>query len=592
MLVREAAQNSWDARSRDDDVPLQFQVSIRRIGEDLHAWRRLLLPPPHPNSAIDLSPSLNPDTTLLVVSDRGTVGLGGPLRAGQRPSDSERPDFVQFIRNVGEPSDHEFGGGTYGFGKGIFFRLSRVTTILMDTQTVGDGPTSRRLMGAALGQSWYDESDRRYTGRHWWGTVADDDIPDPLTGAAAAQMSAELGLPGFDDGRKGTDIVVVAADLGTTWADEAGDERTREAAGEFVASSMLWHLWPKMLMHEGRRPMTLTVTVDGVHIPVPAPESTRDLRPFADALNRLRSGCGNQFTRATRPRTVGSFAYELVPARDVQQPDPLVAAAKPFAQPMRHVARMRMAELVADYLECTPHPDPLFGYAGVFKASREADHYFAGAEPPTHDDWVEKGLTGTARGVVWGARRSITKQIQEIVTPRPIAGGAGTAGLGEIARRLSGLIPGGVLAQPTAGQGNGSEAAPDQQRSSPGSTSHGSTDESAGGAALVAVPGRRRESSAPLSWKCTKNGHTWSHAWRFPRHHTCERSRCGHTSSWTAEGWRPRRRPAAERPQCCDGATSQTVPSCRVEPWWCRQAPTASGGSTPRRCPTPSSAWA
>ncbi|WP_173041125.1 hypothetical protein [Phytohabitans flavus] len=44
------------------------------------------------------------------MSDRGTVGLGGPLRAGQRPSDSERPDFVQFIRNVGEPSDHEFGG--------------------------------------------------------------------------------------------------------------------------------------------------------------------------------------------------------------------------------------------------------------------------------------------------------------------------------------------------------------------------------------------------------------------------------------------------------------------------------------------------
>jgi hypothetical protein len=449
VLVREAAQNSWDARRDDDGV--DFRVSIRRLGDHHAAWRRRLLPAPDARAAVGLEEGLRPDSTIVVVSDRGTVGLGGPVRAGRRATGPERPDFVQFLRNVGEPSDHEFGGGTYGFGKGIFFRLSAASTILVDTRTASGGPLARRLMGTALGRSWFDDNDLRYTGRHWWGEIVDD-IPDPLTGATADETAAELGLPGFADGQTGTDVVIVAADLGSSWGEDDGTPRDMEAAGQFIASSMLWHLWPKMVAEANSVPMRFAVDVDGRNVRVPTPDSVREIRGFADALRRIRAGDGARFTRSVAPRTAGFFALEAVSADIRNTVDPLVVAARPFVPPSRHVARMRTAELVVDYLPGPPHPDPLLAYASVFKAAPEADSYFAGAEPPTHDDWVERGLTGTARGVLQGCRRFITKQLDDALAPKGVGGGTDTTGLGELALRLSALIPGGILSDRTSGE--------------------------------------------------------------------------------------------------------------------------------------------
>ena len=256
VLVREAAQNSWDAHLPDGVV--EFGVDVRVLGENVDAWRQLLLPGPARESDVDLDNALRPESVVLVVSDRNTVGLGGPLRAGERARDQEKADFVQFLRNVGEPSDHEFGGGTYGFGKGIFYRLSRIGAILVDTNTAAGGPAGRRLMGAALGHSWY-LGDRRFTGRHWWGHVAADDVPDPILAGQADSVATALGLPGFADGRTGTDIVVLAADLGSTGSEPSARERTAAEAATFIASSILWNLWPKMLPDGDGRHMRFSV---------------------------------------------------------------------------------------------------------------------------------------------------------------------------------------------------------------------------------------------------------------------------------------------------------------------------------------------
>lgn len=42
VLVREAAQNSWDARLSDGLV--EFGIDVRVLGDDIGAWRSLLLP--------------------------------------------------------------------------------------------------------------------------------------------------------------------------------------------------------------------------------------------------------------------------------------------------------------------------------------------------------------------------------------------------------------------------------------------------------------------------------------------------------------------------------------------------------------------
>jgi hypothetical protein len=437
VLVREAAQNSWDAR--DGSGPVEFRIDIRRIGERCDAWRGRLLPLPAAETGINLEECLSPDSHLLVVSDRRTVGLGGPLRAGQREATGESPDFVQFVRNVGEPSDHEFGGGTYGFGKGIFYRLSDAATILVDTMTGSVGQSRRRLMGAALGHSWFD-GDQRYTGRHWWGSIAADDVPDPLLGATADAVAGELGLPDFADGRTGTNIVIVGADLGVTGDEPELRRRTPEEAATFLASSILWHLWPKFFPDGEGRSMTFAVAVDGHEVVVPSPDELDEFRPFVESLSVLREGQGIPHTRTIPPRESGRFALSLASAGSGPTRR-LVSAARPFEGPARHVARMRVAELIVDYVPGPPHPDPLLRYGGVFKASEGADRAFAAAEPPTHDDWVEKGLQGTVRGVVQGARRFVLRQIEDALGMGAPAVGGGGEGLGELSARLAALVP-------------------------------------------------------------------------------------------------------------------------------------------------------
>jgi hypothetical protein len=119
----------------------------------------------------------------------------------------------------------------------------------------------------------------------------------------------------------------------------------------------------------------------------------------------------------------------------------VVEAARPFFGPTRHVARMRSAELVVDYLEGPHHPDPLLRYGAIFKASEDADAAFASSEPPTHDCWVETGLKGTSRGVVQGARRFVYEQIEAGLGLGAPLGGSGGRGLGELSARLASLVP-------------------------------------------------------------------------------------------------------------------------------------------------------
>lgn len=442
VLVREAAQNSWDARH---DEVVEFTIELRPLADATEAWRSRLLPSPHEAAAIDIDSALSPDRYLLRISDRGTRGLGGPLRADQKAPPGHVANFVQFLRNVGEPSDQAGGGGTYGFGKGSLFAVSSARTIVVDSHCVDGLGADRRLMGSSLGHSYYDESAIRYTGRHWWGEIHEG-IPDPLVGDAADEAARALGLPGFDDGRTGTDIIILGADLGRV---DINDNETRDRspaeAATFMMSAILWNLWPKFGSDRRTRDMDFRMILDGRELEFVHPADEPYLKPFVHGLDELRSGGGRWYERVREPKHVGSLAYSLVPA------DPMgnkavrlaVSAAMPFEPPFHHVARMRAAELVVDYLEGPVHPEAMFGYAGVFRADsgEKVDRAFAASEPPTHDDWVERGLSGTDLGVVRGAKQFIRNTLTDEIAPKAKTSGDGVSGLGALASELAGLIP-------------------------------------------------------------------------------------------------------------------------------------------------------
>ncbi|WP_157104143.1 hypothetical protein [Nocardia kruczakiae] len=386
ILVREAAQNSWDARI-DDGTTVEFRMDLQTISAaNAEAWRQNLLRGAPADSYLPLRKSLQaPVIRVLSISDRGTEGLGGPTRADDVVDDQDR-DFVSFLRNIGEPRDKVLGGGTYGFGKGILYLVSRPGTILIHTRCNYEGRFETRLMGASLWKSYQAstvDGHKRFTGRHWWGDGSGEVI-EPLVGAEADSVARQLGLLPFGETETGTTITIVDPEL---------DDREPSLVAEYLAETIAWQLWPKLLSREvrnGRPPMRFTVTCDGIEYPVPDPAGRHPLRLFVAAYEQMIGSSGREI-RSLRPkRLLGRLGLEQ---RTVPPFQPTAAAeAAGIEGHIHHVCLMRPAELVVTYWAGPKPSSELSSYAGVFRADSSMDHVYAEAEPPTHDGWNFQSL--------------------------------------------------------------------------------------------------------------------------------------------------------------------------------------------------------
>lgn len=440
VLVRESAQNSWDAALGDQ---IRYSIEFRRLGEHADAWRRLIGDSDSTDGTVVHPGDLTPDSLILIVSDRGTSGLGGPLLADEKIKPGQVANFVQFLRNVGEPRDKDLGGGTYGFGKAIFYNLSACGAILVDTHCT-DRVNRRRLMGAALGDPFTGSDGIRYTGRHWWGATDDSrGVPLPLLEDEAATASRQFGLPGFDDGETGTDVAILMPNLGLADGEEESRHDNVEEAADRVVSAILWHLWPKLGSAVRPPEIRVSVLAEGQAAPIQRPDQYPFLRPFTLSLDAIEEGKGSSIVRKTKnfPGEVGKWAIHFCQSDPTSGSSAGLLSAKPFNGPYHHVARMRQAKLVVDYFECEPYPGQDMGYGAAFIASPEFDQCFADAEPPTHDKWETRGLPDKARLVVNHAATNLRKSIKELLATKASTRSSDLAGLGRLSSNLARLIP-------------------------------------------------------------------------------------------------------------------------------------------------------
>lgn len=448
VLIREAVQNSWDARRDDRDGPIDVRIEMRRLGAHAVNWRHALGTSSQSGDGRGLLGKLHSNSWTLTVSDRGTNGLGGPIRSDEPHVQGVSANFVQFIRNVGEPRDKLLGGGTYGFGKGIFYRVSEAGTILVDTLNAEGNDNSRRLMGAALGGIETTPDGRRLTGRHWWGEI-NGDVPDPLLGATAEKIAADLGLPGFEDGRTGTDVTVVLPDLGLD-----GVDQDPNLLASRLRAYLYWYLWPKMGSRTRRQDIRFSLLVDGDNLELPPLDRLPVLFDFAKSLDNVHSRQGSDFIMSTHIKKYGRLGHLSC---EFAMPD-LVSDEKrtwenieefaPMQRPYRHIARMRQTELVVDYFEGEPMPTADIGYVGSFVVASSVDEYFAHAEPPTHDTWEVGTLSGAARGIVQGSKRFLQDECRKQVEARTGARSKAVQGLGRLSSSLGALVQGATGTRP------------------------------------------------------------------------------------------------------------------------------------------------
>lgn len=459
VLIREAVQNCWDAK-RATSQRISVEIGRRSLDQaELTFCRNELLVAPPPG--LPLAEELESGLDIMYFADFGTDGLGGPTRADEI---GQTRDFVDFVRNIGQPPDRDLSGGSFGYGKAAFYIASRAKTILIDTLCVAaDGQLERRFIGCGLGYNFEVEG-LPHTGRHWWGHLVDG-VPEPLTGAPADAAATGLGLP---DRRArsqlGTTVAVVAPTFTVEAEDGTDDTMT------FIAEALAWNFWPRMIDTPGgaRRTMEFRVLDGQRQVRVPNPRTHQRLRDFVEAMDRQREDSGgdddlllDREVRALRPaRRLGRLVVKKGPAATVELPERAVpVGAKLTADTTHHVALMRNAELVVRYL---PGPVPLIarmGYAGVFKCAVDVDESFRAAEPPTHDDWVFRAIAkGAARSFVKIALERIAGVCREAAgydtSLRSTLNGADVP-LGEFADSLASLLPGtdglGARRQPSPG---------------------------------------------------------------------------------------------------------------------------------------------
>ncbi|MGA4668898.1 hypothetical protein ACPCG0_03715 [Propionibacteriaceae bacterium Y1923] len=409
VLVRETAQNSWDARDRDIGE-VDFQMRLRRASSRVLAMLRdWVLPKAPPADSLKLGEVLtgadHEPLWLLEISDRGTRGLAGPLRNDVVPDKDGRTDFADFVLTLGAPRDTALGGGTYGFGKTISYTATRTSTVVIWTRCMGEnGQLEHRLIASAMG-AHYSEEGIKYTGRHWWGQPTEDDRIEPVVGEEARLLGEQLFARGFESDECGTSLLLIAPEFGEVSTEELNEDseeftptRTAEEYAATLSAAALKHLWPKLVPDAGRDKMSIRIFCEDDEIGPAAVAEDPVLKHFANSLQAVRSlQAGEEPQQLVekwqiedgrgRGKLLGHLA--VTPYLETPEVQARLRHLFPAATGGHHLCLMRhQAELVVKYQSLKPYSEPGWGWAAVFKPVEGFDDAFADAEPPSHDDWL------------------------------------------------------------------------------------------------------------------------------------------------------------------------------------------------------------
>lgn len=446
-VVREAVQNSCDASLGDRPTEVLFRLRTLTPEQSSVLWDKVFASlPAGGDSGRELQGLRQSPVRVLEIADFGTGGLAGPTRADLAPDPGEPTDFINFLRNVGAARDTNQGGGTYGYGKTSLYLASRCSTIVVDSQTTFRGSSTRRLMAAQLSSAFKAKDDkgtqRRFTGRHWWGVPSPEgDHVDPLEGEAAVELSTQLGLPDRNRRSKGTTIMIVDPLLG-----EGSDQDVAQG----LAEALLWFFWPRLLeTTPAEKRLNFRLVIEDREMVLPAPEQTPPLDLFARAMNDLRdSPYAGETIRSQRP-IADLGRLRIVSGMRGERLDGYAGEDSLFPVRSCHIAVMRPVELVVRYYKGHPLPDDLLEWAGVFVASSEpeVEAAFAASEPPAHDDWQPKFIEDRRpRTFVRVAVREIERHAAEYANPAQPARPSGDAGpsLAGVAGLLGRMLEGAV----------------------------------------------------------------------------------------------------------------------------------------------------
>ena len=435
ILVREFAQNSWDARNPDNDDPVRFEVE----GFELDPLQLMAL---NDEVFVDLGTSgvkylsrfllsrRHQKVRALVLSDWNTIGLEGVT--DPRVVDPYHPKgksaWTSYLHDIGAGQSEAAGhGGRYGMGRTSAYGVSKLRTIIVYTRTRPGGTREEsRLIAVSIGGKDRD-GDARLTGRVWWGDV-EGELAHPIVGSEADRIAASIGFKKRKPGDLGLSVMV----LEPSTLDPRTNDGTLESVMHLVADGIMWNLWPKY--ETSARSMEFTVRFNGEAIPVPSPSDHPILREFVDlgktvrrwgrrgsSPPRSKSGLITLYPITYHSVLLGHLAIKpFAMQRDPSVDEERLRQIGGIAVPTSHVLLMRSPELVVNYLKINAPVEEPTNVIGMFIPVNvdAVDEAFALAEPVAHDRWHLSSIPEdeeTARGYVRTALRKIETHFQDFV---------------------------------------------------------------------------------------------------------------------------------------------------------------------------------
>ncbi|WP_277066196.1 hypothetical protein [Propionibacterium acidifaciens] len=408
LLLRETAQNSWDAHIGHGVIPEYQMRFVTLDAPRMSVLRGLVFPETFPGSEL-AKVVRRSRVSAIEVHDRGTTGLDGPTRNDVHVGKGEPTNFRDFILTVGAPRDQEYGGGTYGFGKTAAFRASRCGAIVVWTRIRDGEGFEERFIAISIIPN-FSMGEKRYTGQQWWGRaqqLEDGMNVQPIEGDDAHELGEKLFERGFGERETGTSIMIL---------DPAFDDGGREGFVRMTADAVARNLWPKMIPGQ---PVDRQMGISLINNGSPVDLATG----WSDRITTSRESC----LAAIRKVQSGQEAEEdFVEALEIwcKRPKQLLGhlAISPCPSGLdeefvNSVTLMREPELVVCEKEYPDLQNGRDSWVAVFKPIRELDNAFAEAEPPTHDDWKPDSLEGRKGTFVRVALRRIKEELKDYLNP-------------------------------------------------------------------------------------------------------------------------------------------------------------------------------
>lgn len=182
LFIRESIQNSLDAG--DKEIPIPF-VSVDFIVKQFDANQLHHSLEGITEKLIDRFP--NGHYTFVAVKDTNTTGLTGPLKRTE-VRDNKYGNLQKLVYHVGKPQDQLGAGGSWGYGKTLYYRISQIGLVVYYSRIKKENGECESRLCAVMCEDENSENailpcdeNNNKSGIAWWGDIDDKGNTYPIT---------------------------------------------------------------------------------------------------------------------------------------------------------------------------------------------------------------------------------------------------------------------------------------------------------------------------------------------------------------------------------------------------------------------------